>query len=67
VGPADLWGEPGGCGIHYDGQVDLVWILDFDGQRLVVNAANTAMSTASDIDKLTSMVESLEFVPAAQE
>jgi hypothetical protein len=56
-----LWGNPGGRGIYNDGQVDLVWILDVDGQRLVVNAAYTPKSSASDIDKLTSMVESLKF------
>jgi hypothetical protein len=54
-----LWGDPGGRGIYNDGQVDLVWILDVDGQRVVVNAAYTPKSSASDIDKLTSMVESL--------
>jgi hypothetical protein len=59
-----LWREPE-RGIYNDGQVDLVWILDVDGQRLVVNAAYTPKSTASDIDKLTSMVESLEFDEAA--
>jgi hypothetical protein len=61
-----LWREPE-RGIYGDGQVDLVWILDVDGQRLVVNAAYSPKSSASDIDKLTSMVESLEFVGAAQE
>jgi hypothetical protein len=65
---AGLWGGPDGRrGIYSDGQVDLVWILDVDGQRLVVNAAYTPKSSASDIDKLTSMVESLEFVAAVQE
>ncbi len=63
-----LWGDPGGRGIYGDDQVDWVWILDVDGRRLVVNAAySRPMSTASDIDKLTSMVESLEFVAAARE
>jgi hypothetical protein len=59
-----LWGNPGGRGIYNDGQVDLVWILDVDGQRLVVNAAYTPKTPASDVDKLTSMVESLEFIDA---
>ena len=64
---AGLWtSADGGRGIYNDGQVDLVWILDADGQRIVVNAAYSAGSTASDIHKLTAMVESLEFVPAAQ-
>ena len=64
-----LWtsGPTGGRGIYGDGQVDLVWLLDLDGQRIVVDASYSARSTASDIDKLNSMVESLHFVPAAQE
>ena len=59
---AGLWTSgDGGRGIYNDGQVDLVWILDADGQRIVVNAAYSAGSTASDIRKLTSMVDSLTF------
>jgi hypothetical protein len=48
-------------------RVDLVWILDADGQRIVVNAAYSAGSTTSDIHKLTAMAESLRFVPANEE
>jgi len=61
-----LWtsGPTGGRGIYGDGQVDLVWILDLDGQRIVVNASYSAKSTGSDVDRLNSMVESLRFVPA---
>lgn len=64
-----LWasGPTGGRGIYGDGQVDLVWILDPDGQRILVDASYSPSSTASDIDKLNSMVESLRFVPAVQE
>ena len=51
----------GGRGIYGDGQVDLVWILDLDGQRIVVDASYSARSTRSDIDKLKSMVGSLQF------
>ncbi len=51
-------------GIYGDGQIDLLWILDVDGQRLVVDAGYSPKSTTSDIGKLTSMVESLEFVVA---
>ncbi len=61
-----LWGDPGGRGIYSDSQIDRVWILDVDGQRLVVNAAHGPTSTASERDNLTSMVESLEFVSAGQ-
>jgi hypothetical protein len=64
---ADLWGDPGGRGIYNDGQVDMVWILDVNGQRLVVDAAYSAKSTRpSDRDDLNSMVESLEFVGAGE-
>jgi hypothetical protein len=60
-----LWRNPGGRGIYGDDQVDRVWILDVDGQRLVVDASfSRPNATASDIDKLTSMVDSLAFVPA---
>jgi hypothetical protein len=61
-----LWGDPGSRGIYSDDQVDLVWILDVDGQRLVVNAAYGPTATTSEIDELTSMVKSLEFVSAGQ-
>jgi hypothetical protein len=53
-----------GRGIYSDGQVDLVWILDVDGRRIVVNAAHAPTSTASERGQLTSMVKSLEFVAA---
>jgi hypothetical protein len=65
---AGLWTSGhGGRGIYGDRQVDLVWILDADGQRIVVNAAYSAESTAADIRKLTAMVNSLEFTQAAQD
>jgi hypothetical protein len=56
-----IWG---GRGIYNNGQVDLVWILDVDGQRIVVNSAYAPKATAAERGKLTSMVESLEFVAA---
>jgi hypothetical protein len=59
----EIWDDRG---IYNVGQVDLVWILDVDGQRLVVNAAYTPKSSASDIDKLTSMVKSLTLVGNAE-
>lgn len=60
---AALWD---GRGIYSNGQVDLVWILDVDGQRLVVDAGYGPTSSASDIDNLTSMVASLEFTGNAE-
>ena len=53
-----------GRGIYGDSQVDRLWILDVDGQRLVVDASHAETSPASDNDKLTAMVNTLEFVPA---
>jgi hypothetical protein len=59
-----LWGDPGARGIYSAGQVDRVWILDVAGQRLVIDAAHGPTASRSEIDNLTSMVESLEFVAA---
>jgi hypothetical protein len=59
-----LWGDPGSRGIYSDDQVDLLWILDVDGQRLVVDAAYGPTATTSELDELTSMVKSLEFISA---
>jgi hypothetical protein len=53
-----------GRGIYGDDQVDRVWIVDVDGQRVVVNTAYGPTSTASEREKLTSMVKSLTFVAA---
>jgi hypothetical protein len=61
-----LWtsGTTGGRGIYGDGQVDRVWILDIDGQRVVVDAGFSAKSSDTAVAELTSMVESLRFAPA---
>ena len=60
-----LWRNPGGRGIYGDGQFDRLWILDVDGQRLVVDASYGPLATAVERDSLASMVESLKFVAAA--
>ena len=60
-----IWEGPGGRGVGSD-QVDLLWILDVDGQRVVVNAAYNPKSTAADVHKLTTTVHSLKFVEAPQ-
>jgi len=60
-----IWESPGGRGPGSD-QVDLVWILDVDGQRVVVDAAYNPKSTPTDIHKLTTMAHSLHFVEAPQ-
>ena len=62
--PAGPWE---GRNFYDDNQVERVWILDVDGQRLVVDAAHAAESPASDNEKLTSMVNSLHFVPVVPE
>lgn len=57
-----LWN---GRGIYGDGQVDQVWILDVDGQRVVVDASYSEPdSDAADLDELSAMVSSLEFPSA---
>jgi len=60
-----LWG-PGERGIYGNAQVDRLWILDVDGQRLVVDASHGPRSTTLERHKLTAMVDSLEFVPASR-
>jgi hypothetical protein len=75
VGPSDLdacdatpglWTDPGGRGIFSDHQVDHLWILDGDGQRLVVDASYGPTATPDEREALTAMVESLHFVAADQ-
>jgi hypothetical protein len=71
TGPADraacdrhpaLWRDPE-RGFYVDDQVDQVWILELDGRRIVVDASYQAgQSSPTDIDRLRTMVESLEFV-----
>jgi hypothetical protein len=53
-----------GQGIRYQqvaGQVDRLWILDVDGQRLVVDATYSPDATPADLDELDLVVRSLEF------
>ena len=58
-----LWRQPE-RGIYGKRQVDRVWILDVDGQRLAVDASYGPGATAVERDQLTSMVHSLKFVAA---
>lgn len=44
------------------GQVDRLWVLDVNGQRLVVDATYSPDTTATDRDELQHIVESLRFV-----
>jgi hypothetical protein len=43
------------------GQVDLLWILDVNGQRLVVDATYSPDITEADRDELREVVESIRF------
>jgi len=44
------------------GQVDRVWVLDFNGQRLLVLATYTPATTSTNRDELSHIAESLQFV-----
>ena len=44
------------------GQVDRVWVLDVNGQRLVVDATHTPAATQADLAAQEQIVESLRFV-----
>ena len=45
------------------GDVTRLWILDVDGQRIVIDAAFFPSTDAADVAALTAMVESIQFVP----
>jgi hypothetical protein len=47
------------------GQVDMLWVLDVDGERLVVDATYSPDATKADRAALTSVVESIRFGDAA--
>jgi hypothetical protein len=53
-------------GFYSDRQVDLLWILDVDGRRVVVDASFGPTATRSEKDALVAMVRSLQFVPASR-
>jgi hypothetical protein len=56
-------GSPGDA--HHQaplGTTEQMWILDVDGQRVVLGAAATAGVRESDVAELTTMVESVRFV-----
>ena len=59
-----LWVNPE-RGIYGDAQVDRLWILNVDGQRLVVDASYSSASTPEDIETLTAMVEAIEIASPA--
>ncbi|MCW2701168.1 MAG: hypothetical protein JWQ45_2703 [Blastococcus sp.] len=56
-GRAQSWGE-------ILGQVDMVWIVDVDGQRLVFDAAYEPATSPDEVAELEEMVATATFVPA---
>ena len=44
------------------GQVDRVWVLDVDGERLVIDAFSMPEATADEIAEIHEIVESIRFV-----
>ncbi len=62
------WLGNGGDGERWQqmaGQVDRLWVLDVNGQRLVVDANYSPGTTQAQRDEEDQIVRSLQFVPAA--
>jgi hypothetical protein len=62
------WLGAGGMGERWQqmaGQVDRLWVLDVNGQRLVVDASYSPDTTQAQRDEEAQIVHSLRFVPAA--
>ena len=62
------WVGAGGIGERWQqmaGQVDKLWILDVDGQRLVVDASHSPDATQAQLDEQDQIVQSISFVPAS--
>jgi len=49
---------------QFPGQVDMVWIVDVDGQRIVFDASHTAGASPEKVAELTDMVTTATFTPA---
>jgi hypothetical protein len=64
TGVFSLW--PGRAERYQDvlGQVDMVWIVDVDGQRLVFDAAHLPDASADEVAELEEMVSTATFTPA---
>ena len=61
------WLGNGGDGERWQqmaGQVDRLWVLDVNGQRLVVDANYSPGTTQAQRDEEDQIVQSLQFVPA---
>jgi hypothetical protein len=62
------WHGNGGEGERWQqmaGQVDRLWVLDVNGQRLVVDANYSPDTTQAQRNEEDQIVHSLRFVPAA--
>jgi hypothetical protein len=58
------WSDPSGCCRYLEaGQRDLLWILDVDGNRLVIDAALGPDTTKQDRADRVQMVESVRIEP----
>jgi hypothetical protein len=65
----ELWswiGKPLGFayyGYSHPGQVEAFWLLDVDGQRLMIVAGTSPGSSEGDVAELRSIFESIDIVP----
>ena len=50
----------------YRGFVDRIWILDVEGERVVINAFHGPRVTDEEVDELTRIVESVAFANTDQ-
>jgi hypothetical protein len=65
----ELWswiGKPLSFAFHgysHPGQVEEIWLLDVDGQRLMIVAGTSPGSSEADIAELRSILDSIDIVP----
>ena len=61
----DMWASApdGGKYMQQPGQMDRLWILDVEGEVLVLDATAVPGATQADRDAITEIVESVDFVP----
>jgi hypothetical protein len=50
-------------GYSHPGQVEEFWLLDVDGQRLMIVAGTSPGSSEGDIAELRSILDSIDIVP----
>ena len=60
----DTWDSTPGGGryLQEPGQIDRIWIVDVDGDTLVLNATIWSAAKRDTLQRLTAMVESVDFV-----